>query len=100
MAAEASSPAAHAAGSTGGRRDGLWLLVTWIVLSIIGCLLVGLVWGPHMPPGAMTDQAAHQRRSVIHGVSQARTARSARGQDGAGCGGRAVPGPPLSAGVA
>ena len=40
------------------------------------------------------DQAVHQRCSVIHGASQARTARSARGQDGAG---GAAAGPPLSA---
>jgi cytochrome c oxidase subunit II len=64
MAAEASNPGAHAVGKRGERRDGLWLLVTWIVLSIIGCLLVGLVWGPHMPPGAMSDQAAHQQFDI------------------------------------
>ena len=34
-------------------------------------------WGPF-------DQAVHQRCSVIHGVSQARIARSACGQDGSG----------------
>ena len=42
------------------------------------------------------DHAAHQRCSTVHGESQARTARSARGQDGAG-GGTAAPEPPLSA---
>jgi hypothetical protein len=41
------------------------------------------------------DHAAHQRRSTVHGESQARTARSARGQDGAG--GTAACSPPLSA---
>ena len=64
MAAEASNPGAHAAGSRGERRDGLWLLVTWIVLSVIGCLLVGLVWGPHLPPGAMSEQASHQQFDI------------------------------------
>jgi cytochrome c oxidase subunit II len=64
MAVEASNPGAHAAGSRGERRDGLWLLVTWIVLSVIGCLLVGLVWGPHLPPGAMSDQASHQQFDI------------------------------------
>jgi cytochrome c oxidase subunit 2 len=64
MAAEASSPAAPAAGSSGGRRDGLWLLLTWIVLSIIGCLLVALVWGPHMPPGAQSDTARSQQVDI------------------------------------
>ncbi len=61
MAAEAGTAPA---GSKGGRRDGLWLLITWIVLSIIGCLLVALVWGPHMPPGAMTDQASSQQVDI------------------------------------
>ncbi len=62
MAAEASTPAA--AGASGGRRDGLWLLVIWIVLSIIGCLLVALVWGPHMPPGADSNTAASQQVDI------------------------------------
>jgi cytochrome c oxidase subunit II len=64
MAAEASSPAAPAAGPTGGRRDGLWLLVIWVVLSVIACLLVALVWGPHMPPGAQSSSAASQQFDV------------------------------------
>src|SRR6266566_4413014 len=46
--------------------------------------------------GGALDHAAHQRCSTVHGESQARTARSARGQDGAG-GGTAACGPPLSA---
>jgi cytochrome c oxidase subunit 2 len=62
MAAEASSPAT--AGGKGERRDGLWLLILWIVLSIIGCLLVALVWGPHMPPGAQSSSAQHQQFDI------------------------------------
>src|SRR5437764_13828342 len=46
--------------------------------------------------GGAVDHAGHQRRSAIQGESQARTARSARGQDGAGGGGASY-GPPLSA---
>ena len=61
MAAEA-GPAL--AGSRGGRRDGLWLLVIWIVLSIIGCLLVALVWGPHIPPGDASNTAASQQVDI------------------------------------
>jgi cytochrome c oxidase subunit 2 len=64
MAAEASSPAAPAAGSTGGRRDGLLLIVIWAVLSLIGCLLVALVWGPHLPPGAMSNSADGERTTI------------------------------------
>src|SRR5215831_11227065 len=43
--------------------------------------------------GGAWDHAGHQRRSAVQGESQARTARSARGQDGAGAGSS----PPLSA---
>ena len=43
------------------------------------------------------DHACHQRCSTVQGVSQARIARSARGQDGAGGGGTAASAPPLSA---
>jgi cytochrome c oxidase subunit II len=64
MAAEASSPAAPAARASGGRRDGLWLFVIWIVLSIIGCLLVALVWGPHLPPGAQSNTARSQQVDI------------------------------------
>ena len=45
----------------GRRRDGRWLLVLWIVLSAIFCVLVALVWGPHMPPGTQSSSAAHQQ---------------------------------------
>ena len=58
MAAE--SPTA-AGTQAGGRRDGFWLLVLWIVLSVIGCLLVALVWGPHLPPGDQSSSAASQQ---------------------------------------
>jgi cytochrome c oxidase subunit 2 len=46
------------------RRDGLWLLIIWIVLSVIGCLLVALVLGPHMPPGAQSSSAASQQTDI------------------------------------
>lgn len=62
MAADASvSPSA---GRRDDRRDGLWLLVIWIVLSIVGCLLVALVLGPHLPPGAQSSSAASQQTDI------------------------------------
>jgi cytochrome c oxidase subunit 2 len=42
-------------------RHGLRLLVMWVVASAICCPLVYLVWGPHMPPGAMSTSAANQQ---------------------------------------
>ena len=53
--------AAESPTATGVRRDGFWLLVLWIVLSVIGCLLVALVLGPHLPPGDQSSSAASQQ---------------------------------------
>jgi cytochrome c oxidase subunit 2 len=61
MAADASTAAPSASGE---RRDGMLLLVIWIVLSVIGCLLVALVLGPHLPPGRASEQAASQQTDV------------------------------------
>ncbi len=61
MATEALTPGS---GARSGRNDAAWLLTIWIVLSIIGCLLVALVWGPHMPPGRASVQAASQATDI------------------------------------
>jgi cytochrome c oxidase subunit 2 len=65
MAADASGAPGAALGTPGSRRDALWLLVLWIVLSIIGCLLVALVLGPHLPPGRASEQAASQQTDYV-----------------------------------
>jgi cytochrome c oxidase subunit II len=65
MAADASSAAgAPVRASWRSDRDVVWLLTLWIVLSIIGCLLVALVWGPHMPPGRASSTAASQATDI------------------------------------
>ena len=65
MAADASSAAgAPVRASWRSDRDVVWLLTLWIVLSIIGCLLVALVWGPHMPPGRASNTAASQSTDI------------------------------------
>jgi cytochrome c oxidase subunit 2 len=46
------------------RRDKLVLPIVWVVLSIIGCLLVAIVWGPHMPPGRASSTAASQSTDI------------------------------------
>jgi cytochrome c oxidase subunit 2 len=48
----------------GDRRDRLVLPIVWVALSIIGCLLVALVWGPHMPPGRASNTAASQATDI------------------------------------
>ena len=60
MAAQASGLPAW----QGDRRDKLVLPIVWVVLSIIGCLLVALVWGPHMPPGRASSTAASQSTDI------------------------------------
>jgi len=47
------------------RGDARWLLIIWIGLSIIGCLLVALVLGPHLPPGRASNTAASQQTDFI-----------------------------------
>jgi cytochrome c oxidase subunit 2 len=58
MAADSSAASPVTAGRSSDARS---LLVLWIGLSIIADLLVGLVLGPHLPPGRASDQAASQQ---------------------------------------
>ena len=58
MATEASAPAQ---GPKAEPRHGMRLLIIWVVASVIGCLLVYFVLGPHVPPGAMSSSAANQQ---------------------------------------
>jgi cytochrome c oxidase subunit 2 len=67
MAADA--PSAASAGGAApipvpDRRDARWLIGLWIVLSAICCYLVAMVWGPHMPPGAMSTSASSQQFDI------------------------------------
>jgi cytochrome c oxidase subunit II len=65
MAVDASSAGgAPVRASWRSDRDVVWLLTLWIVLSIIGCLLVALVLGPHMPPGRASTTAASQATDI------------------------------------
>jgi cytochrome c oxidase subunit 2 len=64
MTAGTSSTASAPGTEPGRRNDALWLLVLWVVLSIIGCLLVALVLGPHIPPGAQSNSAGSQQEDI------------------------------------
>jgi cytochrome c oxidase subunit II len=61
MAADASSAAPSTPVVAGKPYDARVLLISWIVLSVIGCVLVALVWGPHLPPGDASSTAASQQ---------------------------------------
>jgi cytochrome c oxidase subunit 2 len=57
MAEESASPS----GPRAERNDGLRLAILWVVASAICCPLVYIVWGPHLPPGAMSSSASGQQ---------------------------------------
>ena len=42
-------------------RHGRRVTAIWLVLTVIATPLVFFVWGPHLPPGTMTDSAAGQQ---------------------------------------
>ena len=65
MAAEApptSSPQ-HAAGPS-GPNHGLRIFVIWLILSLAADLIIWFVWGPHLPPGAMSSSASTQQFTI------------------------------------
>lgn len=49
---------------SGQRNDGAWLAGLWVGLSVVGCLLVYFVWGPHLPPGAQSSSASSQQFDI------------------------------------
>ena len=46
-------------------RDGLWIVVIWLVLTAIAVPLIVFVLGPHLPPGRMTAEAGSQRDANV-----------------------------------
>ena len=58
------TPEAPAARAHAERNHGLWIFLIWLPLSVVACLLIWLVWKPHMPPGDMTSSAAHQQQDI------------------------------------
>jgi cytochrome c oxidase subunit II len=64
MATEASPPTGQSPEArelAAEPRHGLRILILWVLASVICCLLVYFVWGPHLPPGAMSSSAANQQ---------------------------------------
>jgi cytochrome c oxidase subunit II len=61
MADDAPSASTAQPVPSGSKHDARVLLILWIVLGTASALIVGLVWGPHMPPGRMSTSAEGQQ---------------------------------------
>ncbi len=62
MAAEA--PATASAQVPDRTNHGLRIFILWLVLSLAADLIIWFVWGPHMPPGAMSSSASNQQFDI------------------------------------
>jgi cytochrome c oxidase subunit II len=62
MAASAAEP--HGSSEPTGRNHGLWIFAIWLPLAVIADVLLYFVYGPHMPPGTMSDSAASQQFDI------------------------------------
>jgi len=62
MAASA-APSVRSADS-GGRNHGLWIFLIWLPIALAADLLIYFVWGPHLPPGTMSNTAQSQQFDI------------------------------------
>jgi cytochrome c oxidase subunit 2 len=63
MAAESSAPAQQA-GASSGPNHGLRIFIPWLILAVVADVLIWVVWGPHLPPGAMSSSASNQQFDI------------------------------------
>ena len=45
-------------------NHGLRIFLIWLPVALVADLLIWFVWGPHLPPGAMSDSAASQQSDI------------------------------------
>jgi cytochrome c oxidase subunit II len=45
-------------------NHGLRIFLLWLPVALVADLLIWFVWGPHMPPGAMSNSAASQQSDI------------------------------------
>ena len=61
-------PAADGTVADGAGRPepnhGLRIFLLWLPVALVADLLIWFVWGPHLPPGAMSTSAATQQRAI------------------------------------
>jgi len=57
---DTAGPSAAARGPRHGRR----VFLLWLPLALAADLVIWFVWGPHLPPGAMSSSAASQQTDI------------------------------------
>jgi len=60
----AAQPAAAPAAGRAEPNHGLRILLIWLPLALAADLVIWFVWGPHLPPGDMSDTAASQQFDI------------------------------------
>jgi cytochrome c oxidase subunit II len=63
-AAADAAPAQAAPAASAGPNHGLRIFLLWLPLALIADLVIWFVWGPHLPPGAMSSAAANQQSDI------------------------------------
>src|SRR5260370_26145965 len=55
------------AGAEAERREpnhGVRIFLIWLPIALAADLIIWFVWGPHMPPGALSSSAASQQTDI------------------------------------
>ena len=60
----ATTPGEMQSAGSAGPNHGLRMFIIWVPLALAADLLIYLVWGPHLPPGTMSDSAASQQFTI------------------------------------
>ena len=62
--AASTAPEPLQAGTSGGPNHGLRIFLIWLPVALAADLLLFFVYGPHMPPGIMSNSAASQQFDI------------------------------------
>jgi cytochrome c oxidase subunit II len=60
----AAATAENARAATPGPNHGLRIFLLWLPIALAADLLIWFVWGPHMPPGMMSNTAQSQQFDI------------------------------------
>ena len=63
-AATDAGPGQAAPAAPAGPNHGLRIFLLWLPLAVIADLVIWFVWGPHLPPGAMSSTASGQQFDI------------------------------------